>query len=75
MVRNFYIAGNIDGRKTVLSGGSSRKNGGMTLELTQRNKGSIDKCATIECFVDAEVLKTIIYDKNGNAIFENITTR
>ena len=75
MVRNFYIKGNIDGRKAILSGGSSRKDGGMVLNLTQRNKGSIEKCATIECFADGDELKTIIYDRNGNAILENITKR
>lgn len=75
MVRNFYIKGSIDGRKTDLTGGPSRKDGGMVLNLTQRNKGIIDKCATIECYAERDVLKTIIYDKNGNVVLENITTR
>ena len=75
MVRNFYIKGNIDGRKTYLSGGPSRKDGGMHLELTQRNEGCIEKCTTIECVADGDALKTIIYDKNGNVIFENSTKR
>ena len=75
MVRNFYIKGNIDGRKTVLSGGSSRKDGGMYLILTQRNEGCIERCASIECFADGDELKTIIYDKEGTAIFENVTKR
>lgn len=75
MVRNFYIKGSIDGRKTNLTGGPSRKDGGMVLNMTQRNNGSIDKCATIECYADGDALKTIIYDKNGKTIFENITNR
>ena len=75
MVRNFYIKGIIGGRKTELSGGSSRKDGGMVLNLTQRNEGSIEKCASIECVADGDELKTIIYDKNGNAVLENITKR
>lgn len=75
MVRNFYIKGNIDGRRTVLSGGPSRKDGGMELLLTQRNEGSIEKCASIKCFADGEDLKTIIYDKEGNVLLENITKR
>ena len=75
MVRNFYIKGSIDGRKTNLTGGPSRRNGGMVLNLTQRNNGSIDKCATIECYAEGDVLKTIIYDKNGNAVLENISER
>lgn len=75
MVRNFYIKGSIDGRKTHLSGGPGRKDGGMILVLTQRNAGSIEECASIECFADGNDLKTIIYDKNGNPVFENITNR
>ena len=75
MVRNFYIQGNIDGRKTKLSGGSSSKDGGMILNLTQRNNGCIEKCASIECVADGDELKTIIYDKDGKAIFENVTKR
>lgn len=75
MVRNFYIKGSIDGRKTNLTGGPSRKDGGMVLNLTQRNNGGIDKCATIECNAEGDVLKTIIYDKDGKTIFENITNR
>ena len=75
MVRNFYIKGSIDGRRTNLSGGPSRKDGGMVLNLTQRNNGSIEKSASIECFADGDVLRTIIYDKNGNTVLENITNR
>lgn len=75
MVRNFYIKGNIDGRRTQLSGGPGRKDGGMVLNLTQRNDNSIEKCASIECFADGDELKTIIYDKAGNVVLENITKR
>ena len=75
MVRNFYIKGDIDGRKTSLSGGSSRKDGGMVLHLTQRNHGMIERCATIECFAEGDVLKTVIYDKHGNVAVENVTER
>ena len=75
MVRNFYIKGNIDGRRTHLSGGPSRKDGGMVLNLTQRNNGSIENCASIECYAEGDMLKTIIYGKDGTAIFENITRR
>lgn len=75
MVRNFYIQGSVDGRKTKLSGGSRRKDGGMNLILTQRNEGCIERCASIECFAEGDALKTIIYDKDGKAIFEKITKR
>ena len=75
MVRNFYIKGDIDGRKTSLTGGPGRKDGGMVLNLTQRNAGDIDKCASIECIAEGEVLITVIYDKHGNVVLENVTKR
>ena len=75
MVRNFYITGNIDGRKTNLSGGPGRKDGGMHLELTQRNEGTIEKCVSVECVADKDELKTIIYNKDGVPVFELITKR
>ena len=75
MVRNFYIKGKIDGRRTHLSGGPGRKDGGMVLILTQRNNNSIEECASIECFADGDILKTVIYDKNKNIVLENKTKR
>ena len=75
MVRNFYIRGNVDGRKTDITGGSSRKDGGMRLLLTQRNKGAITKCLTIECVVIGNELITTVYDPSGDVVYENITER
>lgn len=75
MVRNFYIKGNIDGRKTPISGGSPRKDGGMSLVLTQRNEGRIEKCASIECFADGNKLKTFIYGCDGSVVYKFETER
>lgn len=75
MVRNFYVRGSVDGRKTDISGGSSRKDGGMRLVITQRNKGSIEKCVSIECVACGDELTTTIYDSNGKSVFYNTTKR
>lgn len=75
MVRNFYIRGNIDGRKTELTGGSSRRDGGMRLILTQRDNRLITNCLTIECTADGDDLLTVVYDSSGNAIYKNKTRR
>lgn len=75
MVRNFYIKGTVDGRKTDITGGSSRRNGGMRLILTQRNNNSIEQCVCIECVTEGEELITTIYDKQGNTVFTNKTKR
>lgn len=75
MVRNFYIKGSIDGRKTDISGGSGRKDGGMQLILTQRNEGNIERCASIECVADGDTLKTVIYGMDGSVVYELETRR
>lgn len=75
MVRNFYIKGTVDGRKTDITGGSSRRNGGMRLTLTQRNNNDIKKCVSIECWAEGEELNTVIYDNQGNVVFTHKTKR
>ena len=75
MVRNFYVKGTVDGRKTDITGGSSRKDGGMVLTLTQRNAGAIERCASIECTAEGEELTTVIYDGCGNAVLTHKTKR
>lgn len=75
MVRNFYIRGNIDGRKTPVTGGSSRKDGGMRLLLTQRDKGEITNCLSIECVANGSELITTVFDSLGNNIFSHKTER
>jgi hypothetical protein len=73
-VRNFYVVADVDGRKTTLTGGPARKDGGMTIDLTMRDKGSIREVFTIYCqayddgglvveVVDAETRNTVLcYD-------------
>lgn len=46
-VRSFYVSSNIEGRKTKLGGGVSKKDGRMTTKILQRNKGSIDEVLDI----------------------------
>lgn len=38
-MRNFYVKGQIDGRKTEISGGPRCKNGGFTLNVYMREEG------------------------------------
>lgn len=75
MVRNFYIKGTVDGRKTQISGGSSRKDGGMELLLTQMDEGSIKECVSIKCSADGHSLRTVIYDNEGRIIYDYETKR
>ncbi len=49
MVRNFWIDGYIDGRQTVLSGGPKNKEGGMAVNIFQRDEGGIEEAVCIRC--------------------------
>ena len=40
-VRPFYVTADVEGRANPLSGGPKRKDGRMTIELHQRDKGDI----------------------------------
>ena len=49
-VRNFWIDGQIDGYKTEISGGPRNREGGMYIEIKQRNKGTKDTACKIYCY-------------------------
>lgn len=59
-VRNFYIDADIDGRATMLSGGPRAKDGGMDIELYQRDDGKILRIASIRCRAHGNTLITSI---------------
>lgn len=46
MIRPFYISADIEGRKTPLAGGPASEDGGMTVEITQRNGEKIETAFT-----------------------------
>lgn len=59
-VRNFWMYGRIDGRKTDLQGGPASKDGGMKLTIKQRDEGSIVTALTIYCYeVDGELVTDV----------------
>jgi hypothetical protein len=51
-IRNFWIEVHIDGRKTVLKGGPQSKNGGMRVNIFQRDHGMIKQSGHIQCQSD-----------------------
>jgi hypothetical protein len=53
-VRNFYLEADVEGRKTKLRGGPARKDGSMTVTLTQRDEGSIKDTVEIICLTRAD---------------------
>lgn len=67
-VRNWWIAADIDGKKTELNGGPRSKDGGFSLRIYQRDQGSIITVAKIEGMINWDgdlILKYEIGEKHG----------
>jgi hypothetical protein len=73
-VRNFWIEGFIDGRNTDVTGGPKSKEGGMTVNIYQRNCGSIEKALRIECLECNGNLRTKVF-ADGKCVYELETER
>lgn len=48
VLRNFWVAGVVDGRKCPISGGPRSRDGGVNLTVYQRNNGRAAVALTIE---------------------------
>jgi hypothetical protein len=48
-VRNFWVTGEIDGRRNPISGGPRARDGGISLTLYQRSEGSIETSLKVSC--------------------------
>ena len=60
-VRNFWVDADIDGRKTMLSGGPAAKQGGMSVVIKQRSNGGIVKAAVVHCYeVDGKLITDVV---------------
>lgn len=60
-LRNFWVFADIDGRKTPLSGGPKKRDGGMFIELYQREHGKSVEVLKIECIAEKDKLYTYVY--------------
>jgi hypothetical protein len=74
-VRNFYVSGTVDGRRTDIGAGPQAKDGGMSLHITQRNEGAIVTALHIECSEYGGQLTTRAWNGNGDKVFEYCTKR
>ena len=48
-VRNFWVEGRVDGRRSPVTGGPRARDGGVSLTLYQREAGAVRTALTIEC--------------------------
>lgn len=74
-VRNFYLSADIDGRETDLNGGPRAKDGGMCVQLYQRDEGGIEIAFRIRCIERDGMLISRVYDRVGNEVAEFVTKR
>lgn len=78
-VRNFWITGNVDGRKERLGFGPRSKDGGFSIEIKMRDEGSVGD-STINVWgrvvetPDGEYLKLTI-DDDHEEVFVKMTRR
>jgi hypothetical protein len=50
VVRNFYVRAEVDGRRSLVSGGPRARDGGLALTLYQRRNGEAATAIEIYCF-------------------------
>ena len=59
-VRNFWATVNVDGYKTEMAGGPRSKEGGLTVEVKQRDEGQKVNAVKVRCFeVDGELFSEV----------------
>lgn len=58
VVRNFWVAGDVDGRRSLIAGGPRARDGGLTLTIYQRSRGGIATALKVHCvaFLDGTLL-------------------
>jgi len=75
-VRNFWVEANIEGRRTMLSGGPQGKLDGLHLYLYQRDKGDITTALRVHASADRYGALTLaVFGPDGQLIFEHETER
>ena len=74
-MRNFYMEADIDGRKTMLTGGPAAKDGEMNVTIRQRDEGNSVVAFRVRCMERDGELTTFVFDNEGNNVAEFKTKR
>jgi len=76
-MRNFWIDGRIDGRKTSLAGGPRRKDGGFYLKVYQKKEGTSVLAVTItgDCCGDNTLILRIEPEPTDQPKYTIITNK
>ena len=62
-VRNFWFDAQVDDRAAVVSAGPRARDGGMVIDLFQRNDGDVAPAFRITCMPYGNRLVTTIYEE------------
>ena len=54
VVRNFWVAGEVDGRRTRIGGGPRARDGGISLTLYQRDDGEVATALKVHCIASSD---------------------
>ena len=74
-VSTFWVKAEIDGRRKALEAGPEADDGGIRLEITQRNEGLVERPLVIEGEAIGEGLVLRVWDDKGEMIYAHCTTR
>ena len=72
-MRNWWAKAYVDGRKTPVTFGPRRKDGGFTLYINQRSEGRSFRAAAIYATPtdEALILDVRVFDENGTCVAVN----
>jgi len=74
-MRNFWIEGRVDGRKSEISGGPQSKDGGFSLVVYMRDEGTSKAAVKVEGYADSDGrLHLCAKDSDGKGL-EIVTER
>lgn len=74
-IRNFWIEGHVDGRKTEITGGPRSKEDGFSLTIYMRHNGSITEPVTISGRAHEGKLFLEVKDIEGATVLLHETKR
>jgi len=69
-IRNFFIRGHIEGRKSEITGGPLSKSGGFVLEIWQRLKGQKKRMLQVGGSSDGSQTTLYVLDSKNDVVFK-----
>ena len=75
-VRNFWFEAGVDGKQEGIATGPRNRDGGLEIDFSQRDKGSVRDVLRIRSYALSDgKLRTEVFDENKNLIHTIVTER